>query len=66
MQTARQRHLISLGADAWLALRQQPRPGSIVLVHPNGNEPAGLRIFARDDAEQRLPKPLEALTNAPQ
>jgi hypothetical protein len=65
MQAARRHHLISLGADAWLALRQRPRPGSIMLVHPNGNEPAGLRLFYRDDAEGKIPKPLRALTEAP-
>jgi hypothetical protein len=66
MQAARRHHLISLGADAWLALRQRPKPGSIVLVHPNGNEPAGLKLFARDEAEGTMPKPLRALTEAPQ
>jgi hypothetical protein len=66
MQAARKHHLISLGADAWLALRQRPTPGSIVLVHPNGNEPAGLKLFARDEADGTLPKPLRALTEAPQ
>jgi len=66
MQAARRHHLISLGADAWLALRQQPKEGSIVLVHPNGNEPAGLKVFAHDELTGSLPKPLRALTEAPQ
>ncbi len=34
--------LIPLGADAWLAKREVPRGGSIILVHGNGNEPAGV------------------------
>ncbi len=45
MQILRQDHLIALGSDAWLALPQNPRPGAIVLVHPNGNEPFGLTRF---------------------
>ena len=45
MRTVRRFHLMTLGADAWLALGQKPGPGSIVLVHPNGNEPAGLSQF---------------------
>jgi hypothetical protein len=65
MQAARRHHLVSLGADAWLALRQKPTDGSIVLVHPNGNEPAGLRIFARDVEDGKLPLPLKPLDEAP-
>jgi peptidoglycan/xylan/chitin deacetylase (PgdA/CDA1 family) len=42
MKSVAAHHLISLGADAWLALAQTPRDGSIILVHPNGNEPKGL------------------------
>lgn len=34
--------LIPLGADAWLAKGEVPRPGSIILVHGNGNEPPGI------------------------
>jgi hypothetical protein len=37
--------LIVVGSDAWLAKGQAPRPGSIVLVHGNGNEPLGVRRF---------------------
>jgi hypothetical protein len=39
--------LLPVGADAWLAKNQRPRPGSIVLVHGNGNEPAGVFDFLR-------------------
>ena len=54
MQAVSRFHLVTLGADAWLAKGQQPERGSIVLVHPNGNEPKGLALFcprphARDD-----------------
>ena len=61
MQRARRFHLIALGADAWLAIGQRPRPGSIVLVHPNGNEPAGLAMFARDLSSGAIARPLEPL-----
>jgi len=65
MREVRAAHLIDLGADAWLALAQRPVDGSIVLVHPNGNEEIGLRLFARTLAAGTLPRPLEPLTAAP-
>lgn len=34
--------LILLGADAWLAKGEEPYSGSIILVHGNSNEPAGI------------------------
>jgi hypothetical protein len=38
--------LVPLGSDAWLAKTRGPTSdGSIVLVHPNGNEPVGVRRF---------------------
>jgi hypothetical protein len=37
--------LIPTGTDAWLAKGQQAGSGSIVLVHGNGNEPAGVGDF---------------------
>jgi hypothetical protein len=37
--------LIPLGTDSWLAKRQWPRRGSLILVHGNGNEPAGISRF---------------------
>jgi len=39
--------LIPLGSDAWLAYGQRPTAGSVVLVHGNGNEPAGVSAFLR-------------------
>jgi hypothetical protein len=66
MQAVSQDHLITLGADAWLALGQKPGRGSIVLVHPNGNEPKGLAMFTTDLAHGAIPAPLEPLTAAPE
>jgi len=34
---------VALGADAWLAKGQMIKDGSIILVHGNGNEPAGVK-----------------------
>ncbi len=65
MQAVRRHHLISLGADAWLALGQRPGEGSIVLVHPNGNEEAGLAMFDRDLARGAIAQPFEPLIAAP-
>jgi hypothetical protein len=65
MQAARRHHLIVLGADAWLAINQRPKPGSIILVHPNGNEEVGLKMFDADLARGTIPRPLEPLTAAP-
>lgn len=33
---------VTLGADAWLAKGEKPCSGSIILVHGNSNEPAGI------------------------
>jgi hypothetical protein len=35
--------LIPLGSDAWLAKKQRPSKGSIILVHANGKDPLGGR-----------------------
>jgi hypothetical protein len=37
--------LVVVGSDAWLAKGQGAVPGSIVLVHGNGNEPIGIEKF---------------------
>lgn len=37
--------LLPLGSNAWLALGQSPKPGSIILVHGNGNEPYGVELL---------------------
>lgn len=36
--------LVPIGADAWLAKGEEPRRGSFILVHGNGNEPKGVRL----------------------
>lgn len=65
LEHVRSRHLIALGADSWLALGLRPRPGSIVLVHPNGNEPVGLKIFSRLIDAGAVPLPLRPINEAP-
>jgi hypothetical protein len=37
--------LIAVGAEAWLALGQPAKPGSIILIHGNGNEQRGVDLF---------------------
>ncbi|WP_235012478.1 polysaccharide deacetylase family protein [Pedobacter africanus] len=39
--------LITIGSDAWLAKGQQAQPGSLVLIHGNGNEPIGVQDFIK-------------------
>jgi len=39
--------LIPVGSDAWLAKGQKSAPGSIVLIHANGNEPIGVDDFIK-------------------
>ena len=58
-------HLIVLGGDAWLAKSPQAKPGDIVLVHPNGNEPQGLAVFADLLAAGKLPQPFRPIGEAP-
>ncbi|HMN70725.1 MAG TPA: polysaccharide deacetylase [Rhodoblastus sp.] len=65
MDRLRGLHLLALGADAWLVLSPAPRPGSIVLVHANGNEPAGLRLFSRLLDKGAIPTPLRPIDEAP-
>jgi hypothetical protein len=45
MDTLRRHLLIPISSDAWLAKKENPRPGSIVLVHGNENEPYGVARF---------------------
>jgi hypothetical protein len=65
MRIAADHHLVVLGADAWLAKSPKARPGAIILVHPNGNEPAGLEIFASLLAAGTLPRPFRPIADAP-
>jgi hypothetical protein len=39
--------LLPIGSDAWLAKNQNPKSGSIVLIHGNGNEPVGVHDFLK-------------------
>jgi hypothetical protein len=48
--------LIPLGSDAWIAKGEYPIPGSVVLLHANGNEPKGLAMFKA----RRFPRVLRA------
>ncbi len=45
IQQLRQFGLIPIGSDAWLAKGQKATSGSIVLVHGNSNEPAGIKLI---------------------
>lgn len=45
IKTLHEAGLIPLGSDAWLAKRQHATPGSIILVHGNGNETAGVHML---------------------
>jgi hypothetical protein len=58
-------HLIVLGTDAWLAKTPRARPGAIILVHLNGNEPAGLQIFANLLGNGKIPLPFRPIADAP-
>ncbi len=65
MRVAGDYHLIVLGADAWLARSPRAKPGAVILVHPNGNEPAGLEIFSSLIAGGKLPRPFRGIEEAP-
>jgi hypothetical protein len=65
METLKSLHLIPLGSDAWLALGQPAGPGSVLLVHVNGNEPLGVTKFKSLSKQGRLPEPFLPLTLAP-
>lgn len=65
MQMAAEYHLIVLGAGAWLARAPRARPGDIILVHVNGNEPAGLHIFSTLLDGGKLPQPFRPINDAP-
>jgi hypothetical protein len=45
-------HLIALGSDAWLAKGQQPKPGSVILIHANLNEQLGVKLMLDWVAQQ--------------
>ncbi len=45
MEKLRALSLIPIGSDAWLAKGERPVGGSFILVHGNGNEPAGVKLL---------------------
>jgi hypothetical protein len=65
MAAVRRDHLVALGADGWLVLSPPLRPGAILLLHANGNEPAGLRLFSKLLDQGRLPRPFRPIREAP-
>jgi hypothetical protein len=64
-QVAGDDHLIVLGAGAWLARTPRARPGDIILIHANGNEPVGLKIFAALLESGKIAKPFRPIEDAP-
>ena len=64
-QVVRDDHLIVLGADTWLAKSPRAAPGGIILVHVNGNEPEGLKIFSTLLTAGKLPQPFRPIDEAP-
>ncbi|PNG25768.1 polysaccharide deacetylase family protein [Methylocella silvestris] len=65
MDAVRGDHLVTLGADGWLVFMPPLRPGAILLVHANGNEPEGLRLFSKLLGQGRLPRPFRPILEAP-
>jgi hypothetical protein len=65
LHVVRKNHLVTLGADGWLAFGPPLRPGAILLVHPNGNEAAGLARFAKLLDSGKLPRPFRPIDEAP-
>lgn len=65
IEMVRRNHLVALGADGWLTFSPPLRPGAILLVHANGNEPAGLRLFSKLLDAGRLPRPFRPIGEAP-
>ena len=53
IETLRDLLLIPIGSNAWLAKGERPQPGSVILVHANGNEPEGIRLLNAFIAGQR-------------
>jgi hypothetical protein len=45
MEKLKSLFLIPLGSNSWMAKKQIPKPGSIILLHGNGNESHGIHAF---------------------
>lgn len=54
--------LIAVGADAWLAKGQKPKLGGIILVHGNGNESIGIKMFLKAFDSNEIFKPFLPMT----
>lgn len=61
LATTQELGLIPLGSNAWLSKGDKPQPGSIVLVHGNGNEPRGLHLFIKALEQKKLSEPFREL-----
>lgn len=53
--------LIPLGSNAWLSKGESPKPGSIVLLHGNGNDPKGINLFFSDLEKKQFSEPFKGL-----
>ena len=51
--------------DGWLVFAPPLRPGAILLIHPNGNEHPGLRLFVKLLDKGRLPRPFRRINDDP-
>ena len=47
VEALREKLLLPVGAGAWMGKGEPARPGDIILVHGNGNEPKGVRELYR-------------------
>jgi len=65
VELVRRDHLVVLGADGWLVFAPPLRPGAILLIHPNGNEHPGLRLFVKLLDKGKLPRPFRSIDEAP-
>ena len=64
LKTMREHGLIVIGSNAWLAKGGVAKPGSFILVHANGNEAKGLKLFSRYFGLGQVPLPFLPLVNA--
>ncbi len=53
--------LITLGSNAWLGKGQRPKPGSIILLHGNGNDPKGMKLFEKYEKRNNFSLPFYGL-----
>jgi peptidoglycan/xylan/chitin deacetylase (PgdA/CDA1 family) len=53
--------LIPLGSNAWLGKGQKPKPGSIILVHGNGNDLKGIKLYEEYLQSKQFAEPFREL-----